>query len=86
MLNAVDVHPVVQTITAAIAPYIGHMMARTSIEAHCKRLGLDAARLGGGDIDRLLQQIGLGLNVFIGREKTEMVLREIRRAIGSGNQ
>jgi hypothetical protein len=82
----VDVHPVVQTIVAAITPYIGQMMARTSIDAHCKRLGLDAARLRGGDVERLLQQIALGLNVFIGREKTDMVMRDIRGTIGRVNQ
>ena len=77
-----DVHPVVQTIATAIAPYIGQMMARTSIEAHCRRLGLDAGRLANGDVERLLQQIALGLNVFIGREKTENVMRDIRASVG----
>ena len=81
-MYAVDVHPVVHTITQAIAPYIGQMMARTSIDAHCKRLGLDAARLAAGDVERLLQQIALGLNVFIGREKTEKVMRDVRAEIG----
>jgi len=79
---SVDVQPVIQTIATAITPYIGQMMARTSIDAHCKRLGLDAARLASADVDRLLQQIALGLNVFIGREKTEGVMRDIRASIG----
>lgn len=79
-------HAVVQTIAAAIAPYIGQMMARTSIDAHCRRLGLNAANLGAADVDRLLQQIALGLNVFIGREKTDTVMRDIRAAIGRQTQ
>ncbi len=58
------------------------MMARTSILAHCKRLGLDATRLANGDVEKLLQQIALGLNVFIGREKTENVMRTIRASLG----
>jgi hypothetical protein len=82
MLYAVDV-PVMHAIANAIAPYIGPTMARTSIAAHSKRLGLDAARLAAGDIERLLEQIALGLNVFIGREKTEKVMRDVRAAIGS---
>lgn len=73
---------IVQAIAAGIAPYIGQMMAHTSIDAHCKRLGLDIARLAAGDVDRLLQQIALGLNVFIGRDKTDSVMRDIRASIG----
>lgn len=77
-----DVHPVIQTITSAITPYIGQMMARSSIEVHCRRLGLDMTRLDAGQIDKLLNAISLGLNVFIGREKSQSVLRDIRLSIG----
>lgn len=74
---------VVGMIANALTPYVGQMMAQTSIESHCKRLGLDATRLDASGLDRLLHQIGLGLNIFIGREKSETVMREIRASIGS---
>ncbi len=77
-----DASSVVRTISAALTPYIGQMMARTSIEGHCKRLGIDMAKLDGSALDRLLHQIGLGLNVFIGGEKSEAVMRDLRASIG----
>jgi hypothetical protein len=76
--------PVVETIVDAISPYIGQMMAQSSIQLHCKRLGIDASRIQGSQVEQLLQQISLGLNIFIGREKTESVMRDIRAAVGRG--
>lgn len=75
--------PLVRRIAIAISPYIGEMMAKTSIETHCKRLGIDVSKVTEADAERLLQQLGLGLNVFIGREKTEAVMLQIRKSIGS---
>ena len=75
--------PLVRSIATAISPYIGETMARSSIETHCKRLGIDASKVTSADVERLLQQLGLGLNVFIGREKSEAVMLQIRKSIGS---
>ena len=77
-----DANPVVGMIASALTPYVGQMMARSSVETHCKRLGLDMSRLDSSALDRLLHQIGLGLNIFIGREKSEAVMRDIRASIG----
>jgi hypothetical protein len=56
-------------------------MARSSIETHCKRLGLDVGRLDRPGVERLLHHLALGLNIFIGREKSEHVIGEIRLAL-----
>ena len=77
-----EANPVVRMIATALTPYVGQMMARSSIESHCKRLGLDMSSLEGSEVDRLLHQIALGLNVFIGRDKSEAVMRDIRLSIG----
>ena len=76
--------PVVQAITEAISPYIGQMMAQSSIQLHCKRLNIDEARIDHSQVDQLLQQLALGLNIFIGREKTETIMRDIRASVGRG--
>jgi len=65
-------------IAAIITPYIGTMMARSSIEMHCKRLGIAGDVIDRGQLDQLLRQLSLGLNIFIGRDKTETVMQEIR--------
>ena len=77
-----EANSVVGMIATALTPYVGQMMARSSVETHCKRLGLDMSRLDASSVDRLLHQIGLGLNIFIGREKAESVIRDIRASIG----
>jgi hypothetical protein len=73
---------VLTAIANAITPYIGHMMAQSSIEMHCKRIGIT----GGGTIDRLqldelLRRLALGLNIFIGRDKTASVIEQIRNGV-----
>jgi hypothetical protein len=78
-------HAIVLAIAEAIAPYVGGTMARSSVEAHCKRLGIDAEKLDRLQAEPLLRQIALGLNIFIGREKTEAVIAKIRTAIGSSS-
>jgi hypothetical protein len=74
---------VLQTITDSISPYIGQMMARSSVEVHCKRLGINGDRtVSNQQISELLHQLSLGLNIFLGREKAEAVIRDIRATIG----
>ena len=66
------------TIADAIAPYIGRTMAQSSIEMHCKKIGISNGSIDRGQLDELLRQLSLGLNIFIGRDKTTLVLSEIR--------
>lgn len=72
--------PVVTTIVSAISPYLGQTMAQTSIVTYCKRLGIgDTTDMT--QVDALLKQLALGLNVFIGRDKTESVMRALRHEL-----
>ncbi len=75
-------HAMLTAIAEAISPYVGATMARSSVEAHCRRLGIEAAKLDRSQLDPLLKQIALGLNIFIGREKTDAVIISIRKALG----
>ena len=77
-----ETNPVLRTIANALTPYVGRTMAESSIASHCKRLGLDVATLDGTSVERLLHQISLGLNVFIGRDKAEAVIRGVRLSLG----
>lgn len=77
-----DANSVVGVIASGLTPYVGQMMARSSITMHCKRLGLDISRLDRTGVESLLDQLALGLNIFIGREKTQTVMRDIRTSIG----
>ena len=70
---------ILSTIADAMAPYIGSTMARTSIEMHCKNMGISSGScLDDPQVDELLNRLALGLNIFIGRDKTVALVQEIR--------
>jgi len=78
---------VLQAIIEAITPYIGAMMARSSVDVHCKRLGIDGDQtVTSAQINELLKQLALGLNIFIGRDKAEALITNIRTSIGGGKK
>ena len=47
----------------------------------CERLGLDTATLQGDHLEKLLQAIEPGLDVYVGKEKARRVVSEIRAAV-----
>ena len=55
---------ILTTIADVITPYIGAMMARSSIDMHCKRLGIAGQTIDRHQLDQLLHQLSLGLHIF----------------------
>jgi len=45
---------------------------------HCKNMGINGQSMDGRQIDELLNRLALGLNIFIGRDKTVSLVSEIR--------
>jgi hypothetical protein len=76
----VRVTEAVEVIVGVMAPYIGDTMARSAAEAHCRKLGLGET-VSSTERDALLQRLGSGLNIFLGRDKSAAVLAETRRAL-----
>ena len=74
---------VLTKVADMISPYIGKLMAHTSIELHCKRLGIAGEWIDRVQLDALLRQLSLGLVIFIGRDKTAAVIGEIRSGVES---
>jgi hypothetical protein len=74
---------VLEAIHQVLAPYVGRLMARTAASAHCRDLGIDSAVMSRPQIESLLDKLGLGLIIFLGKEKTSMVVESMRRAIDS---
>lgn len=72
---------VLQTIQGELSPYVGNLMARTAAAAHCRDLGFHGSALDRHQVEALLQKIRLGLVIFLGKEKTEAVIQDMRRAI-----
>lgn len=72
---------VLDTIARVLEPFIGKLMARTSATAHCNDLGIRAAVVDGGQIEALLEKLGLALIIFLGKEKAATVVEAMRKAI-----
>jgi len=68
---------VLQTVADQLGPVLGPTMARSSIDIHCRNLKIDGPRISGEQLDALLHKLALGLNIFIGQEKTASVLERI---------
>lgn len=68
-------------IVQVLAPYLGENMARAAVHSHRENLGLTGRELAHVDLARLLERIGPGLGVFVGRDKTERILDEIKTAL-----
>lgn len=75
-----------RTATAAIeeiiTPYIGAHMAHASTEAHTRKLGLTGEQLTEQQVRALVDQLAMGLRVFVGPDKTAKVVQEIRARLG----
>jgi hypothetical protein len=73
----------VEAMVRVMGPYIGETMARSATEAHCQKLGIVAGPLPTDQLDALLAKLGSGLNIFVGREKSTLVLAEVRKALAA---
>ncbi len=73
----------VQVMVEVIAPYIGNTMARSAAETHCQRLGVIGGTLEQEHLETVLAKLGGGLNIFLGREKSAVVMAEVRRALAA---
>ncbi len=72
---------VLDSIAEVLSPYLGKLMARASAGAHFKDLAIEGDRVDRQKVDALVERVGKGLNLFLGRDKSKVVVEEIRRAI-----
>ena len=72
-----------EAIHQVLTPYVGRLMARTAAAAHCQDLGIYSATMTRPQIDALLDKLGLGLIIFVGKEKSAAVVSSMRQAIDS---
>jgi hypothetical protein len=72
---------VLDSIAGVLSPYLGKMMARASAGAHFKDLAIEGELVDRQKVEALVERVGKGLNLFLGRDKSKIVVEEIRRAI-----
>lgn len=79
---------VIAILVRALSPYVGATMAGASVRGLCARLVSDGAYLGRAQVQTLIDSLTPGLHVFVGKEKTQVVVREIWSeidALGGGS-
>lgn len=81
-VEGADKEQVIGAIVRLLAPYIGENMARASTRGHCEKLGFSGPRLRSEQVDLLVNTLSPGLSVFVGREKTALIVVSMRSAIG----
>ncbi len=74
---------VLETIQRIVSPVLGENMARTAAQAHCRGLGVNGDQMSAFQVAELIDRMGKGLNVFVGREKAGAVVAELRKALGA---
>jgi hypothetical protein len=77
---------VVEAVGEGTGPYVGDVIARSSGDHFCKRLGFNQDRLSGEEVERLLTDLRKGLKVFLGENQALEVIDEIRGLIEKRSQ
>jgi hypothetical protein len=73
---------VLRTIEETIGPFIGHHMAKASTQLHCQKLGIGEGTMSAAQLRSVLDGIGKGMFVLVGKEKTTELLRRIEKSLG----
>lgn len=84
MQNTFDKQRVLAVIEERITPFIGHKMAEASTRVHCQKLGIVEAKVSPEKVEALVDKIGKAMLVFVGKEKADQIVKEIRQSIGMG--
>lgn len=68
-------------LAGVLTPYLGKLMAQASAKAHCRDLQIDGEMVDREKVDALVERLGKGLNLFLGRDKSKEVVAEMQRAL-----
>lgn len=72
---------VLDSIAGVLSPYLGKFMAKASASAHCQDLQIEDDLIDRQKVDALVERLGKGLNLFLGRDKSKQVVEEMLRAL-----
>jgi hypothetical protein len=71
-----------EVIARVLVPYLGEAMARAAVQVNRDKLGLRGSTIDAKDLGRLIDALTPGLHVFVGHDRTQQMMDEIRAALG----
>ncbi len=72
----------IATVIETLSPFIGEHMSKAVVNETLHNMGADLARLTRADLETLVKTLGLGMNVFVGRERSKTIAAELRNKLG----
>jgi hypothetical protein len=73
--------PGLEKIAGLLIPHLGETMARASVDRHLEKLGVPRDRVGPEHFQALVERLGQGLNVFLGRARASALVEAMHQAL-----
>ena len=71
------------SLVSVLAPFLGENMARAGVQAQLQKVGAGES-LSASEVEALVEKLGRGLVVFLGRAKSATVVESMRSAVSTG--
>jgi hypothetical protein len=71
----------IDTIVDTLAPVLGEHMSRSAVVGTFDKMGIRREAASPEDIEKLVHSLELGLNVFVGRVKSKVLVEELHRKL-----
>lgn len=81
MLTTASQQQVLEILVRVLTPYLGAAMAGAAARGLCQKCAVNGENIARAQIERLIEDLAPGLHVYIGKEKTQAVVRQIWSAI-----
>ncbi len=83
MIATVAKEQLIAILVRAFSPYVGTTMASASARGVCQRCVPGTPSIDHAGVTAIIAELEPGLHVYIGKEKTQQVVRELWAAIGA---
>lgn len=81
MRHGRDRQRILDILERVLNPHIGPLLAHASTRSQCEKLGIDGDEIPPDQLEELVEALGLGLAVFVGRPKAGELVEQMRRAV-----
>jgi hypothetical protein len=79
MADAID------TIIDTLSPYLGPHMSRMVVTGSLQKMGKAREQVTIPELEKLVASLGLGLNVFVGRDVSAKIVQDLGKKLGLGS-